>query len=122
MGNFNDMHPCEACGERRNAESMAVIPEGCWLCKACQKELTGDDTGNIVIWHTCKGSLAIAEETIEACNDNTHTAALVLIFAAALAGEMINMPLQEMVNNLTSMRKAARCLLGKDATAAQVIQ
>lgn len=65
--------------------------------------------------HTCKGSLAIAEETIEACCGNPSAGASVLLFAAMLAGVKAGRLPQEMAAELLRLERAARTLLGDDA-------
>lgn len=62
--------------------------------------------------HTCKGSLAIAEETIAACWDDPASAAQVLSFAAIIAALKAGITIDELAQNLIRMEQAARVLTG----------
>lgn len=64
--------------------------------------------------HRCKGSLAIAEETIEACWDDPATATQVLILAAVIAGLKAGIPVGEVARMTLMHNDPARCLLGMD--------
>lgn len=69
---------------------------------------------DFTIPHRCKGSLAIAEETIEACWDDPATATHVLIFAAVLASLKAGIPIGEVARLALMHNDPARCLLGMD--------
>lgn len=62
-------------------------------------------------FHTCKGSRAIADETIAACNDDEQAAVSVLIFAACLAACMGKIPPSVLIREIEIGFLAARTLL-----------
>lgn len=64
-------------------------------------------------FHTCKGSQAIAEETLESVNDDAHAAVCVLMFAACIAAEIGSIPVQFLADQIKPLSRAARTLLGK---------
>ncbi|MCB5410469.1 hypothetical protein [Pseudogemmobacter faecipullorum] len=64
--------------------------------------------------HRCKGSLAIAEETIEACWDDPATATQVLAFAAVIAALKGGIGSAELARLIPSLERPARTLMGTD--------
>ncbi|WP_283178661.1 hypothetical protein [Gemmobacter sp. 24YEA27] len=62
--------------------------------------------------HTCKGSLAIAEETIEVCWDDPAAAAQVLAFAAIIAALKAGITIGELAQHVIRMEEPARVLTG----------
>lgn len=64
--------------------------------------------------HRCKGSRAIAEETIEACWDDPATEMHVLLLAAVLAGLKAGIPIGEVARLTLTHGDPARCLLGME--------
>ncbi|MCB5412334.1 hypothetical protein [Pseudogemmobacter faecipullorum] len=64
--------------------------------------------------HRCKGSLAIAEETIEACWDDPAAATHVLAFAAVIAALKGGIGIAGLTKLIPSLEEAARILTGTD--------
>lgn len=67
-------------------------------------------------FHTCKGSLAIAEETIEAVCGDEGAAVAVLIFAACLAAHIGKVPPSVLNREIEIGIRAARTLLANTPT------